>query len=233
MAVCAGYGVDTLLSMWKERRYKQVIINGIVFAGLFIGFNLPGEGNADMSIEFNRMGTLYNRAGQTDKAYRWYGGAYKANPSNPQTLYNLGIAARKLGRYNEALGWFNKSLTANNSNPLFVAQSYYELGVTYYQMGKIERAVKLLKKAVGADTGYESALNLLAVCYAVSGRGNEAEQLWKQLLHANKTHLDANYNLGVWYFHRGDRLMAKKFLREVARQNPDYKDVGKYLAQLR
>lgn len=228
MILSAGYGAAKLMSLWQRMEYKRLGVYTAVLLVAGVVCNTTLGKNNDMVIEFNQMGTMYNKIERPDRGYAWFLRAYRVNPDISMTLYNLGVASRMLNRYDEALTWFKKSLVNNE----FANQSYYEIGAIYYQSQQLDQAIAALQAALKIDPDYESAMNLLAICYASAGKPEKAEQLWNKIVERNKEYIDAWYNLGIWYFQKNDRPMAVRCFEEVKKRHPSYRDLDRYLQEL-
>jgi tetratricopeptide (TPR) repeat protein len=67
-------------------------------------------------------GLLWQKAGEPDKAARFYEEALRGSPKFSEALLNLGIALQALGREEEARSYWHKAIEANPE----LAQGYFK-----------------------------------------------------------------------------------------------------------
>ena len=225
----AGYALVTMGNLLKKRKIKFFISAVLMILSVGIVLNVCGSKNLNIVIECNRIGTLYNKTAQPEKAYTWYKRAYRLDSSDALTKYNLGIVARELNRHEEAVTWFKRALIRNR----FPDKAMYELAATYFQMNNLTAAVKILESAMRRDSDDDKVLNLLAICYAGRNRFDAAQVLWEKIVRLNPDYIDAQYNLGILWLHKGDPIRARNYLYEVKKHNPNYKSLRKFLKQVR
>jgi tetratricopeptide (TPR) repeat protein len=122
------------------------------------------------------------------------------------------------------------------------AQSLYNIGVCYYELGRIEEAITIYWSAVEASQGrYPKALYALGVALEDLNRWPEAKEAYRQALAASggdyrEAQLAvAHYRLGLLAMREGDYEGAITFFREAIarsrRQFPaSHNNVGVALA---
>jgi adenylate cyclase len=96
----------------------------------------------------------------------------------------LGLVYLIQGRYEEALAEGKKSLALGPTN----AQAHVLLAVTMHRVGRFDDAIELVKKAMRLHPYYPAYyLQWLGAAYRMTGRYEDALQIYKQLLdRANK-----------------------------------------------
>ena len=90
-----------------------------------------------------REGIKAHRAGQVQKADRFYTAILKAQPKHPDANHNMGILAVGVGKAEQALSFFKTALEANPKNVNFWL-SYIN---TLIKIGKLEKAEASLELA--------------------------------------------------------------------------------------
>ncbi|MCB1195979.1 tetratricopeptide repeat protein [bacterium] len=226
-AVFAGYAFFYLIFLIVKKKNKAVLIMCGILLLAGIPLNVFGPKKWNSVIECNRLGTLYTQAKQAEQAYRWYMRAYKINPKDPLTLYNLGIVTRELQRHHESVEWFKKALINNR----FPEKARYELAATYFQLNAVESAIEQLKFILSENASEERALNLLAICYASQNNYEQARNLWEKIIVLNPDYIDAPYNLGIYWLNQGKKQVARDYFFSVSRLNPDYKNLHNLLKE--
>ena len=104
------------------------------------------------------LALIENARGESGKACVHYENALKQLPDSENILSNYSVSLRMQGRYLEAISCLEKALQVN---PKFLS-GYINLANVYLDMGQIETAILLQKKALEIDPNYPMALkNLL------------------------------------------------------------------------
>ncbi|MBF0368913.1 MAG: tetratricopeptide repeat protein [Magnetococcales bacterium] len=78
-------------------------------------------------------------------------------PVHIDAINLLGVIAQKLDRYDLAVDQFQKAINIDNNRALL----YYNLGASYYQLGRIEEAIKALNTALEREPGNSQIINFL------------------------------------------------------------------------
>lgn len=102
--------------------------------------------------------------GKHRDSIRSYTQAIEVDPSYALAYENRGYAHSTLGNYREALDDYNKVLSLKDKR-VPVRDTYREIGVVYFRMGKLEEAVAAWKKGLGKAKDDADLLNNLAVAY--------------------------------------------------------------------
>lgn len=99
--------------------------------------------NTRLAIPRNALGNAYKNAELYDKAIAQYKLAFELKPNYATPVKNLGAVYVMLENYSEGVVWLTKSLNIKGKRKLNKAQkeeSYYYLGVAYYNMSEIGKA---------------------------------------------------------------------------------------------
>ena len=127
---------------------------------------------------YSRLGKLYLRLHQWDKAVDAMTHAREANPTDLENWRNLGTAELQLGRVDEAERAF-KAITVQNDH---YSPAYNGLGLVAIQRGDGDAARRDFEKAVALDaTEVEPILNL-GVLYDKAGNKPMALRYYQQFL---------------------------------------------------
>jgi adenylate cyclase len=106
-----------------------------------------------------------------------------ANNANDAEAYNgLGAVLHYVGRSEEALRMFER---ATALNPLYPGMWLHFQGQAYFQLGRYEEAVVLLKRRIFRNPDTDASRVLLAACYGEMGRIDEARAEWREALRVN------------------------------------------------
>jgi len=89
-----------------------------------------------------KLGTLETERGQGAKAKELIEGAVRQNPGLKDSAYYLGRAEMELGNGEAAAEAFNRAISAPDTDPEIVQQAWYQLGVVYRRLHRVEDAQK-------------------------------------------------------------------------------------------
>ena len=110
---------------------------------------------------YRMMGDLYLNLGKLDEAYQQYLALEKSHPGEYSIIIHLGNILFHKGNYEDAIGYFNKAakLRPNDSG------SIGGVGMSYFQMGDMEKAKANLEQAVLMDNKNFTAHYYYALYY--------------------------------------------------------------------
>jgi len=117
------------------------------------------------------------------------------------------------------------------------AESHYNLGIAYKEMGLIDDAIAEFNKAMRNQARLVDSLALKAICLAEIGNFDEAEQVYWAVLEQPdlepKVKVALQFELGLFYENSGRSSEALSVYDEVALMDSTYRDVSSRLATLR
>jgi tetratricopeptide (TPR) repeat protein len=138
------------------------------------------------------------------------------HPYLPQGYYELGFTFMKLERYDKAIEALKKAMRLS---PNILADSYYNLGVSLFQKGEINEAIKFLEKykeKAGVGTKVE-AYKFLGRAYLQKYKLQRALSCFERVGYLEKPTWDTLLNMGVAYFGL-DRFEKARECFEQARE---------------
>ena len=150
----------------------------------------------------NRVNALINASiaassiGNTDKAISLNEKILTLAPDDVDTYLELIILNDKKGDNDKALEYAEKA-SAKFPNDARFNNEVARLAV---KSGKSDEAIKKLKAASDKDPKNTLYLNKLAELYDKTGDKKEAENYYKKAVDVDPSNVDANYNLGAFYF---------------------------------
>src|SRR5205823_12401360 len=116
------------------------------------------------------------------------------------------------------------------------ADTHYDLGLAYKEMGLHDEAVKAFEKVLRAPGREVQCRLMLGMCQREQGNSSEAIHQFKQGLHANaseRERLNLYYEIGVTYQAMGDDGEALYYFDAVTKRDPGFADVASRASQLR
>jgi len=150
------------------------------------------------------------------------------SPKNPLIHNNLGSVYFSRGFIEEAKREFEISLSLNPHQPMV----WTNLGTLYRESKHYEKAIHLLRRALG-QTGDNAVIwNKLGVAYAESGE-EEAVSAFRKAIALDPTYADAYFNLGSYYWKKGELTKTASLWEEGLRRNPNHPGLKKWLPRLK
>ncbi|MFT3695490.1 MAG: tetratricopeptide repeat protein [Kofleriaceae bacterium] len=116
------------------------------------------------------------------------------------------------------------------------ADTHYDLGLAYKEMGLFDEAAKAFEKAMRAPGREAQCRVMLGMCQREQGNPQEAIHQFKQGLHANPSDREAlslYYEIGVTYESIGDVGEALYYFEAVTKRDPKFADAGVRADQIR
>lgn len=116
------------------------------------------------------------------------------------------------------------------------ADTHYDLGLAYKEMGLHDEAIKAFVKALRAPGREVNCYVMIGLCHREQGNPNEAIHSFKQGLHAEPSDRERQsiyYEIGVTYESIGDVGEAVYYFEMVYKRDPSFADVGPRLDLLR
>jgi adenylate cyclase len=128
------------------------------------------------------MGGFYLWSRRHDEAVREFEKAISLDPNFAPVYVLLGLALYYGGSPERALEVFDRAFALDPYHPdvylHFQAQAYF-------QLGKFEKSIEILKRRLVRNPHTDISRALLAASYGHLGRGDEAKKEWQELLRVN------------------------------------------------
>ncbi|HEU0037567.1 MAG TPA: tetratricopeptide repeat protein [Kofleriaceae bacterium] len=116
------------------------------------------------------------------------------------------------------------------------ADTHYDLGLAYKEMGLYDEAVKAFEKVLRAPGREVQCHVMIGMCYREMGNPSEAIQQFKQGLHAEPQEREQQslfYEIGVTYEAMGDEGEALYYFEKVTKRDPGFADAAMRADRLR
>ncbi len=139
-------------------------------------------------------GAMHFNHGRYEESISHFQKALRRDPNNGQTLDILARAYLAIEDYSSAI----KPLQTIIDWKLATAETYTYLGLAFVKLGKHERSVEALRKALELDSNRMDALSTLAMTLDDMNRYDESDSLYERALLAydrNEVRKDATYYL--------------------------------------
>jgi tetratricopeptide (TPR) repeat protein len=109
------------------------------------------------------------------------------------------------------------------------AETHYDLGLAYKEMGLFDEAIKAFEKTLRAPNREVQCRVMIGMCQREQGNPQEAIHQFKQGLHASPTdreRLSLYYEIGQTYESIGDAGEALYYFEAVTKRDPTFADAG-------
>ena len=116
------------------------------------------------------------------------------------------------------------------------AETHYDLGLAYKEMGLVDEAMKAFEKALRAPGREVGCRVMIGMCLRDQGNPSEAINQFKAGLHAEPTDRERQsiyYEIGNTYEAIGDVGEALYYFEMVAKRDPSFADAGQRVHNLR
>ena len=147
------------------------------------------------------------------------------SPQSPLMHNNLGSVYMYRGFVEEAAREFERSLSLKPDQAIV----WGNLGTVYKQKKEYEKAIQLFKKALEYNEEDAVIWNKLGIAYAESGSA-EAEKAFLQAIHRNPGFADAYFNLGSYYWKKGEFKKAALEWEKGLKKAPDHPLLNMWLS---
>ena len=164
----------------------------------------------DLTGVYEQLGNLCMSEGNYDQARQLYGRGLERDPSAATLLRRIGAACAMLGREQDAIVWFSKAVRYDQTDPQALdglGQSYHaagdlkrarvalersvalkesdqnvlHLGLVEAESGRMERAVRLLRRSLQLEPDNAEAAFYLGELLRETGSNQaEALELWRR-----------------------------------------------------
>ncbi len=122
------------------------------------------------------------------------------------------------GRKEEALEHFSRVISIKPN----VAQSYFNRGVCYCELGRYPLAISDFHTAIALKQDYFLAYNNRGIAYAETGQYQQAFEDFNHAIRLNSKYSDSYYNRGCVFNKIGDYNQAIRDFDDAIRLNPNF-----------
>jgi len=177
-------------------------------------FKLSHKSREDYIDPLINLGTFYLRNSSPRQAIYYADKVLKLDPANLQAIRIKSHAYLKLSEFHKALNALlsYKHYLKNDSVLL-------DIGVIYFRLNNIEKALDYFKKALNKNPGNKKALKNLFVCYIRLKKYNEFSLLFKQKLNLIKKDELLAFSILKLFIKIKNYTYAKKLIEILNKSN--------------
>lgn len=202
---------SALVQYSKNTRASDGLSNALTAKGI----NVAGESNniaavpyfeeaikydKNNDVAYAKLGAVYDKAGENQKAVMNYEKAVALNPEYTSLHGPLGLAYLEAGEIAKAEASLQKVEGAGADT----ADSRYLKGLVYYKQNKNPEALAAFDNALQTNARYAPAHHHKGLVYDRMGKPDDAIAAYKKALEADPTYGAASFDLGVAYYNKGD-----------------------------
>jgi Flp pilus assembly protein TadD len=166
------------------------------------------------------LGDLFQEAGRSAEAIRWYRQAVALEPGSAESHNNLGNALFAIGERDQALACYQRALSIHPDFP----QACNNLANVLRETGRTEEAIAAYEKAIQLQPNSPEPLSNLANLLREAGEWESAMRLYHRALAIQPEHATTCNNIGNSYCERGQWSAAIGSYERAIAVQPTYAD---------
>ncbi|KAL9647028.1 hypothetical protein ABK040_013880 [Willaertia magna] len=143
--------------------------------------------------------------------------------------FQFGLFLERKGNYRMAAKYLEKSINLEYSP---IEDSYNHLGICYYSIGELDKAIRMYKQAIRHDLKNASFYSNLGEAYYEKGLVNEALGMFSQAYYLNSQFGTLYAYLGMYYYQHGKQIeKALRMFQTALELSPYSSDVYLYISR--
>ena len=162
----------------------------------------------EQELTSSQLGATFSKLGDYERAFHHYTQALEEDPSDPITLDWLGQYHLRKMNYEQAISYFQKAIDLGYN------KSHNNLGMTFYMMGKKEKAMEHLRQVNVPRTMFNVGYIMLN-----EGLYQEADETFRKAIEnglSGQPLAQAFYMAGCANLHLGKKEEADEFMKNAA-----------------
>jgi tetratricopeptide (TPR) repeat protein len=183
---------------------------------------------ADCVVCLERLAALARREGNSEKALAYLVQARRAEPDNPEVLFELGKLCLERDLLEDALPALQKAAAMSPENDSYS----YLLGSAYIGKGTYKPAVLVFRRLVAKHPS-DAAVNYALGCALYLDQDfDQADRYLSESLRLQPRQRAASYYLGLVADKKNDSVRAFRILSELVARHPDFVQAHEALGTL-
>ncbi len=178
---------------------------------------LAQQSPEEAHIYYRTILTMYDRAGNSEKAIEAAKKLIEINPNSEADHYNLGLMYMKLNRYKDAVAAFQEALKINPG----YEYAYMNIGYIHYLQKRYADAIDVYKKAVSFIPENADAWFYIGVCYMQLKNFSAALEPLSKSVELRPNNTNALYNLAITYLNLHDKYSAREVHKKLKALDPN------------
>ena len=183
--------LNQIVSLYNQRNLKdaEIICRKVL------------EHEPDNANAHHFLGIIAWEVGELEFAKTCIEKSIALDPDNPSCYLNMGNVFQKENKYADSLKWYEKALDFEYSEKQKV---YNSIGVAQTKLGRLEKAVTSLGKAIEQDPNYVEAHANISVAYKDMGQYEKALVSCERAIQLSPGFVPARWNRSILWFLKSD-----------------------------
>ncbi len=203
---------------WRQKNYFYAAIGVILL--IYASITIPR--NRDWQDNYTLFTADIAHASNSARAHEALASEYRVQAENNA---NTG---QRLRFYQLSLDEFRKALAIYPD-----ADTYYNMGVSYYEAGMHDSALSVYLKAIEVNPAYTLADNNIGVIYFERKQYGDAINYFEKYYQSDTSNLQALMNIGAAYQNEGNYSMAMEYYNMVLKKDPNNAGVLSNIARMK
>ena len=224
LGFCIALVIGVVQALGLKLDAQRWVSKGNVFGLFGLLFLLYGWRTYDRNLDWENNYKLFTSGVKVST------GSARAHFAVASEYRTLGEAetpsVKRTGLLRNAIEEYQLGIAIYKDDP----EVYYNLGVTYYDLGDTTNAKLSYQKTLELQPNFSMALNNTGVIYFNQLNYEKAAGYFKRIIATDTTFVDAYSNLGACYHNRSDYKNAAAFYLLALKKNPRNKAIVNNLA---
>lgn len=160
-------------------------------------------------------GNVLMKLNRSEEAVKSYNIANQLGVNNVESYLISAEAMLRRGEYKKAIELCNNGVRINPYDPRF----YFHLGMNYFNIRDLNKAVEGFKKALSLKENYADAYNGLGLCFAKALHFKDAQESFANALRCDPNLFIARINSADSYYADGDIVSALEQFKKLEFEN--------------
>jgi len=184
-----------------------------------IQFLLPRARQSEATAEVhNLLGLSFLGINNPSVALKSFQAALKADPSDDDIRVSIGYTQILLGRLEESRKTFNEIL--ERKRYAMMEKVYLNLGLSFLQEKKCDKAVELFKAALDIDPTYSAPYFNIGKCEILNGKWKEAQTAFQRSVDFCQGCMEPQLELAAVSLRLGEQKKAQGYLDQILKAKP-------------
>ncbi|MEY4064924.1 MAG: hypothetical protein RIR26_1132 [Pseudomonadota bacterium] len=184
-----------------------------------IQFLLPRSRQSEATAEVhNLLGLSFLGIKNPSVALKSFQAALKADTSDDDIRVSIGYTQILLGRLEESRKTFNE-IIERKQYPM-MEKVYLNMGLSYLQEQKCDKAVPLFKAALDIDPTYSAPYFNIGKCEVLNGKFKEAQAAFQRSVDFCQGCIEPQLELAAVSLRLGDHKKAQGYLEKILQAKP-------------
>ena len=229
LVLFAGAGLVQVTNLYKQRRWRQLLIACVCLAASAVIVNWPILGiTGPGAAGYNNLANAYYKQGRVEEAAKTALKAVELRPDYGVAHFNLGNIFARQGKFDLAQRHFEEALRLYPN----YAELRSNLGQLLAERGDLQAGMEQFRKAIELNPALSRAHLNLGVVLAKQGRIDEADASLRVAVRLMPRSAETRFYLGSVYAAQNRYAEAAESFQESLQIDSDFAPAHHSLAQV-